>query len=225
MACRGPDTFARSVAAYSLLTVASLLTHAFLTSAVPTLLAPLLAALADPAPFVQGSGAHVLRHMAEHATAASLYFQRDLLIHAISRCLQGCNEAVWPAALPCAFALAQRLDSVHGGCQRLLQMLDLAITEAARGGHQASIRQPFLHALCSSNAAVHNTTYKSAVQLAGLQLVCRFRQLLPLLLEWMSLVDREGLEDVCTVRCTILARNAHTCAMVILCACVPGCLW
>lgn len=197
--CRAPETFERGVAAYGLLTCTAQLSKAYSTAAVPLVLPSALSALADPAPFVQACGACALRHMADHATAASLHSQRDLLMHAVQRCLTGCDEAAWPVVLPCAFALAQRLDSVDGGCGRLLQMLDAAIAEAARGGHQASVRDPFLRALCSSCSAPDAMSRRSVVQHAGLQLVGRFRQLLPMLLEWVALVDAAGLESVCEV--------------------------
>ena len=173
--------------------------HPFLSEAVPYLLPPLLSAFSDPAPFAQVCASHALTHLTRHATAASLHCQRDILVHATTRCITGCDASVWPAALPCALALAQRLDSVAGGAQRQLAALQLALNEAKRGGHDAAIRRPFLRCLTEQPEAAGGPGNMSVVASVSVRIVALFRLLMPLLLDWMRLEDDAGLELICQV--------------------------
>jgi hypothetical protein len=196
---RGPSTFERSVAAHRLLAAATLLRHPFLSEAVPLLLPPLLSAFSDPSPLVQACAAHALTHLTRHATAASLFCQRDILTHAVSRSLTGCGAELWPAVLPCALALAQRLDSVDGGAER-----QLAAIEARRGGHSAAVRRPFLRCLCASEGA---QAARGVLAGVGIRIVAMFKDLLPALLDWMRLEDADGLDLICLVRSACMYRT------------------
>lgn len=200
VSCRGPDTYTRSIAAYQLLTCASLIRHPFLTEAVPFLLVPLLSAFSDPAPFAQVCASHTLTHLTRHATAASLHCQRDILVHVITRCMTGCDASVWPAVLPCSLALALRLDSVTGGADCQLAALTLALTEAKRGGHDAAVRRPFLACLIEQPGHVGSAGRGGLVAGIGVRIVGLFRLLMPLLLDWMQVEDAAGLDLLCQVR-------------------------
>ena len=202
LTCRGPDTLERSVAAHQLAACVALLRHPYATDAVSNLLSPLLAAFSDPAPFVQVCATGALTHLCEHATAASLYWQRDILTHAVSRCMTGSDANVWPAVLPCAFALAARLDSVDGGAARLLEAMQLAMAEAKRSGHIEATRRPFLKCLCQDLPGALPSG--SPLKRLGVRVVGLFRELMPMLLDWLQLENEEGvivISQVCRSHC------------------------
>jgi hypothetical protein len=181
--------------------------HPILSEAVPHLLPPLLSAFADPLPFAQACAAHSLSHLTTHATAASLYWQRDILEHAVLRSMSGCEDDIWPAVLQCALDLGRCLDAVDGGAVRQTVALRAALIEAKRGGHKTAVRQPFLRCLCGVGSDVHRKALRGedapssggVVAVVGLQIVSLFGSLLPLVLEWMRLEDVAGVELICQV--------------------------
>ena len=200
LARRGPSAFARSAAAYQLLAFTARLRHPHLTAAAPHLYPPLLAAFADPAPFAQACAARALSHLATHATAASLYWHRDILTHAVRRVMTGCDATVFPAALPCSAALAARLDSVDGGVAHSVAALRAATGEVSRSGHDAGVRRAFLQCLAAAQA--EGSGPQGILRRVGLKAVGLFRTLLPLLIEWTAEAGPGDLQLVARVRST-----------------------
>jgi hypothetical protein len=147
--CRGPSTYQRSLAAYQLLTFTSCMHYPLLCEAIPNLLAPVLSAFADPSPFVQKCACLTLLHMLEHATAASIYWQKDIIQHAVSRVMASCDPSVFAVAAPCYLELASRLDTVDGGTTLLLEALKAVVSEAGRDGSSTQFRRPLLHCLAT----------------------------------------------------------------------------
>lgn len=190
----GPEAWCRSVCAYQYLAYVSTMQHPYLTEAVPMLLPALLAAFSDPLPFVKRCAAFALLHLAKHATAASLHWQREILLHVTMRTVSGCDASVWPAALPAALALADRLDAVDGGLAQQLHVMECIVSEVQRSGHHADTRHVFLAEVLQP------------LQRLGLQGVRFWGTLLPLMMEWLRIDTPEGkvlVIEVCLCMCRV----------------------
>lgn len=177
-----------------MLQYATHLHHPAASDCVTPLLPIITTALADPIPFAKRCAAAALSHIAEEATAASLYAHAGVLKGCIAQAFIGCEGLSWEAMLKAGCWMADRLDSVNGGSTFKMDVLVSTMTEVQRSD-AADVWVPWLACLAGENG----TGPHSLLCGMGPDVLMVTSKLLPMLLERLILANQAEIQTICKV--------------------------
>ncbi|KAG2493936.1 hypothetical protein HYH03_007867 [Edaphochlamys debaryana] len=174
---RGPDAFARSVAARRLAWLLMRSRHPFAGPALAAALPCLLAAADDPSPGAAAQGLAALHAAAAECLAADLQWQRELLLETARRAVVGCRGELWALACPAAVALTRRIEGKDPRAPGYHALAAELLSEMERTAHLPERRMPFMPAAARLVTAL------------GLTTVRHLGRLMPLVLDWLHAPD------------------------------------